>query len=241
MQTLFSPSIRDMKTKHMLQNKLRGGLSTARKWKSKDPKVETVKSLMYGVLIAMIIVPVNISFSAIIFSDGFYSPHLPGLTKLVLAAGTIHQLCFTMRSSLPFAIGQVGLWLHAGCSCVLPEQPSLIFRALQVQDAGLIFLSAMASHIAAQLKEEVPDDEVLSACVCTLALGTSMLGVALVCTVRRVDTRTKFHLTCSTSCTIAVLPLRRAASSLPTTYSTCPWGSFRVTTPSSAITASSPD
>ena len=110
MQTLFSPSIRDVKTKHMLKNKLSGGLSTARKWKSKDPKVETVKSLMYGVLIAMIIVPVNISFSAIIFSDGFYSPHLPGLTKLVLAAGTIHQLCFTMRSSLPFAIGQVGLW-----------------------------------------------------------------------------------------------------------------------------------
>jgi SulP family sulfate permease len=52
-----------------------------------------------------------------------------------------------------------------------------------VQDAGLIFLSAIASTVATQLRGEFPDDEVIATCVCTLALGTSMLGVALVITV----------------------------------------------------------
>jgi SulP family sulfate permease len=103
LQTMFSPSINDKTA-----TTDRGGKQPAtRKWKSKDPKKETLKALMYGMLISLIIVPVNISFAAIIFSDSFYQPHLPGLTKLVLAAGTIHQICFTMRSSLPFAIGQV--------------------------------------------------------------------------------------------------------------------------------------
>jgi hypothetical protein len=165
LQTMFSPSISDKKQK--TASGKQGQLAATRKWKSKDPKTETLKALMYGVLISLIIVPVNISFAAIIFSDSFYQPHLPGLTKLVLAAGTVHQICFTMRSSLPFAIGQV-------------------------QDAGLIFLSAMASAIAVQLQGEFPDDEVISTCVCTLALGTSMLGVALVFTVSTSQSRLCF-------------------------------------------------
>jgi SulP family sulfate permease len=64
------------------------------------------------------LLPVEISFCSIIFHHAF-SSSLPQLIKLVTFSCVVHQLCFTLSSSLPFAVGQV-------------------------QDAGLIFLSAMA-------------------------------------------------------------------------------------------------
>lgn len=52
-----------------------------------------------------------------------YAPHLALLAKLLFLSSAIHQLIFVLASSLPFAVGQV-------------------------QDVGLIFLSAMASSVA---------------------------------------------------------------------------------------------
>lgn len=52
-----------------------------------------------------------------------YRPYLTLLAKLVFLSSAIHQLVFVLSSTLPFAVGQV-------------------------QDVGLIFLSAMATSVA---------------------------------------------------------------------------------------------
>ena len=50
-----------------------------------------------------------------------YAPYLDRLTKLGFLASGLHQLVFTLSSSLPFAVGQV-------------------------QDVGLVFLASMVRH-----------------------------------------------------------------------------------------------
>lgn len=50
-----------------------------------------------------------------------YAPYLDRLTKLGFLASGLHQLVFTVASSLPFAVGQV-------------------------QDVGLVFLASMVRH-----------------------------------------------------------------------------------------------
>ena len=62
------------------------------------------------------------SFASIIFSDPFFAPYLPSLVKLVLFSAAMHQICYVASSTMDFAVGQV-------------------------QDTGLIFLSAMARTV----------------------------------------------------------------------------------------------
>ena len=86
---------------------------------------------MIGLINAVMAAPVMISYATIIFRDPFFRPYMPSLIKLVLFSAIVHQACFALWSSLPFAIGQV-------------------------QDAGLIFLSAMATSVVHKLHEEPP-------------------------------------------------------------------------------------
>jgi sulfate permease, SulP family len=74
------------------------------------------------------------------------------LVKLVLFSSAIHQLCFCLFSSLPFAVGQV-------------------------QDAGLIFLSAMAGSIAQSCESK---DNILPTTLFTLGICTASLGLMLI-------------------------------------------------------------
>ena len=74
---------------------------------------------IYGCVNGVMVIPVMISFTSIIFRNQAFEAIMPSLVKLVLFSSMLHQLSFTFSSSLPFAVGQV-------------------------QDAGLIFLSAMA-------------------------------------------------------------------------------------------------
>jgi len=117
---------------------------------------------LYGVINGILLIPVSISFTSIIFSDAFFQPYLPLLVKLVLFSSMVHQISFTMYSSLPFAVGQV-------------------------QDAGLIFLSAMASTTVQILRERSEEGDValtasnvISTVLVELSLSTLMLGVILV-------------------------------------------------------------
>lgn len=88
----------------------------------------------------------------------FRHRYISSLTKLVLFSAAVHQFGFTCTSSLPFAIGQV-------------------------QDAGLIFLSSMATSIVAICKSrQASDEETLATVLCWLAISTSSLGVALIIT-----------------------------------------------------------
>jgi sulfate permease, SulP family len=52
---------------------------------------------------------------------------------------------------------------------------------VQVQDAGLIFLSAMASSVAGYCKEKgLGDQELLVTCLVALSLATATLGFMLI-------------------------------------------------------------
>ncbi|RHY30458.1 hypothetical protein DYB32_004304 [Aphanomyces invadans] len=77
-----------------------------------------------------------------------------------MVSGAVHQICFSVLSTLPFAVGQV-------------------------QDAGLIFLSAMASSIVHSLHKAdtvFVMEEVLATTLFTLCGSTAFLGIALVVT-----------------------------------------------------------
>ncbi|KAG6616488.1 putative vacuolar membrane protein [Phytophthora cinnamomi] len=94
-------------------------------------------------------------YAVIIFSHPTFGPFMPALSKLVIFSSAVHQLMFTLLSSLPFAIGQV-------------------------QDAGLIFLSAMATSICNALGDDVPPEAKVATTIVTIGLATASLGVCLV-------------------------------------------------------------
>ena len=122
-----------------------------------------IKAVLYGVMNALMAVPVAVAFTSIIFRDPLFREDptvFPTLIKLVLFSCFVHQCCFSVGSSLPFALGQV-------------------------QDAGLIFLSAMATQIVHDTEHFEPDattEERLSTVLISLAVCTALLGVALIVT-----------------------------------------------------------
>jgi SulP family sulfate permease len=110
----------------------------------------------YGFVNLVILTPVAISFTSIIFAHPIFAPYLPSLCKLVLFSSAVHQMAFTSFSTLPFAVGQV-------------------------QDAGLIFLSAMAFDMVETMQGEGQDeDTIVSTVVVILSVSTALLGVALI-------------------------------------------------------------
>jgi SulP family sulfate permease len=95
-------------------------------------------------------------YAAVIFYHPVFQPHMNALSKLVLFSSLMHQLGFTLFSSLPFAIGTV-------------------------QDAGLIFLSFMSNRIATVIMEQEDGtaEAVLSTTLVLLAGSTATLGLVL--------------------------------------------------------------
>ena len=115
-----------------------------------------ILSFLYALVNMSIVLPVLMSFGSIIYHDDFFRPYLSVLMKLTVISGAIHQLTFATVSSLPFAVGQV-------------------------QDAGLIFLSAMARDLVSRLKGMGADDtSILATVTIGLSLYTALLGFALV-------------------------------------------------------------
>ena len=121
-----------------------------------------VISALYGLINVAIVLPVLMSFGTIIYNDKTFEPYLPVLLKLTVLSGTVHQICFSTCSSLPFAVGQV-------------------------QDAGLIFLSSMAGTIVKYCRNQYPHEEkglvdeyILATTTIILPLCTTILGIGLV-------------------------------------------------------------
>ena len=103
----------------------------------------------------IISVPGLYGYSSVIFNHPVFADYMNALPKLVIFSSCIHQLGFTLFSSLPFAIGTV-------------------------QDAGLIFLSAMSNIIAEEiLSNGGTAEEVLSTTLVLLPMGTACLGALL--------------------------------------------------------------
>ncbi|KAG7383550.1 hypothetical protein PHYPSEUDO_003587 [Phytophthora pseudosyringae] len=112
-------------------------------------------ALLYGVINSILTIPCMYGYAAIIFGHPDFARFMPALSKLVMFSSVVHQVMFTLLSSLPFAIGQV-------------------------QDAGLIFLSAIATSICNSLGEDVPLEAKVTTTVVTIGLATASLGVVLV-------------------------------------------------------------
>eukprot|EP00978_Attheya_sp_CCMP212_P023724 scaffold73176_cov41-Attheya_sp.AAC.3 len=128
-----------------------------------QPSSSKKKGGAYGTcFIILFLAPGLYGYAAVIFNHEAFSSHMNALSKLVIFSSLIHQLAFTLFSGLPFAIGTV-------------------------QDAGLIFLSAMANIIANEILNDGDEDgegggtieEVVSTTLVLLPLGTALLGVVL--------------------------------------------------------------
>jgi hypothetical protein len=59
-------------------------------------------ALLFGVLNAIILVPLMVAYTNIIFRDPFFRPYVPGLVKLVFFSSIVHQISFTSLSTLKF-------------------------------------------------------------------------------------------------------------------------------------------
>lgn len=114
-------------------------------------------SLLYGMINATIVIPVVMSFGNIIYQDASFQPYIPTLIKLTMVSGVVHQLCFSTLSSLTFAVGSV-------------------------QDAGLIFLSSMASDMVqyCQAQEDCDDSVLLATVTVGLGVAAFVLGCGLI-------------------------------------------------------------
>ena len=108
-------------------------------------------TIVYALVNVSVSIPCLYGYSGIIYRAGVFQPALPELAKLVILSSAVHQLVFSAKSSLPFAIAQV-------------------------QDAGLIFLSAMASRIAANTQSA---KEAVATTVVCLSLATASLGLCV--------------------------------------------------------------
>jgi hypothetical protein len=125
-----------------------------------------IMCIIYGCINATIVLPILISFGSIIYRHDAFVPYQQKLVSLTLFSGIVHQISFSLFSSLPFAVGQV-------------------------QDAGLIFLSSIASaivdhcqsktYISINNDDDNYNDTVMLATV-TVLLGccTAVLGLALI-------------------------------------------------------------
>ncbi|KAG6611774.1 Sulfate Permease (SulP) Family [Phytophthora cinnamomi] len=111
--------------------------------------------LLYGIINSILIIPTMYGYAAILFSHKDFEDFMPALSKLVIYSSAVHQVMFTLLSSLPFSIGQV-------------------------QDAGLIFLSTMATSICNSLGDDVPVEAKVTTSIVTIGIATASLGICLV-------------------------------------------------------------
>ncbi|CAI5716071.1 unnamed protein product [Peronospora farinosa] len=117
--------------------------------------VKVTNALLYGVINSILTIPCMYGYVTIIFGHPDFTSFMPALSKLVMLSSVVHQIMFTLLSSLPFAIGQV-------------------------QDAGLIFLSAIATSICNSLGQHVTLEAKVTTTVVTIGVATASLGVVLV-------------------------------------------------------------
>eukprot|EP00887_Chlorella_sp_A99_P005390 scaffold1.g5390.t1 len=113
---------------------------------------DITRALVFGFINSVAAIPALIAFAAIVFRDEVYAPNLDLLCKFFFASSALHQAVFCLCSSLPFSIGQV-------------------------QDVGLIFLSAMASSVAVMCAQAGRDAATaLGTCLLTMAVATFLVG-----------------------------------------------------------------
>ncbi len=99
-------------------------------------------------------IPALVAFCNIVFRDEVYAPRRDGLARLFFFASAMHQAVFNLLSALPFAMGQV-------------------------QDVGIIFLSAIASSVAA-ICADAGESPAVATATALVAMSASTLLVGAV-------------------------------------------------------------
>ena len=126
---------------------------------AKDAPIEdggNARAIVFGIINTLVGLPALVAFASIVFQANTYQPYVSKMAKFFFFSSAIHQLSFSVLSSLPFAVGQV-------------------------QDVGLIFLSAMATSIATLCQEQGAGAEVaLGTTLVTFVIATFTTGLCTV-------------------------------------------------------------
>lgn len=121
------------------------------------------RGVVSGLINSILLCPTIVSFASVVFRETRYAEFIPMLVRLMFFSGFIHQFVITCGSSMRFAVGQV-------------------------QDVGLVVLSAIASEVAREAGEgELTDHEKRSMTATTLAflaIATAGVGAMLYVTGR---------------------------------------------------------
>jgi hypothetical protein len=154
---LGDPTIGSLSPSSSLPKSRHGQGATANVTSTSSKITSVIYILVYAMVNVIISVPGLYGYAAVIFNHSVFTPHMNALSKLVILSSLVHQLGFTLFSSLPFAIGTV-------------------------QDAGLIFLSSMSNQLATKILDSDggTEEQVLSTTLALLSLGTASLGLVLV-------------------------------------------------------------
>jgi len=136
-----------------LISRIHENISKVSRSKDREP---IVHGTLYGIINSIALVPVLVSYIHIVFnSHKEFGEYIPRLVKTMFLSSAIHQLVFSWRSAMPFAVGQV-------------------------QDVGLIFLSAMVRGILSEgSKLGIPKDEVVATCLWMCAFSTGLVGLVV--------------------------------------------------------------
>lgn len=122
---------------------------------------QAVRAVVFGLINATAGIPALVAYAAIVFRDPVYEQSLDLLCKFFFLSSAIHQAVFCLCSALPFAMGQV-------------------------QDVGIIFLSAMATSIAGLTADAGRDAETaLGTALLTMTVSTFLVGLATLFVARR--------------------------------------------------------
>eukprot|EP00793_Prasinoderma_coloniale_P003091 PRCOL_00006558-RA len=121
------------------------------------------RGVLYGLVNSVLLCPTVVSFASVVFRNSAYADFMPLLVRLMFFAGVVHQGVITSRSSMSFAVGQV-------------------------QDVGLVVLSAIASGVAREATvmaggvEHMTDQDkraMTATALIFLAIATAMVGLLL--------------------------------------------------------------
>lgn len=115
------------------------------------PETPAGPAVVFGIINAIAGIPALIAFASIVFQHEIYRPFLESFCRLFFLSSALHQIVFNVYSTLPFAMGQV-------------------------QDVGVVFLKAIASSIAGDVKNV--KSAVSTSLVC-MSLSTLIVGLCV--------------------------------------------------------------
>lgn len=116
-------------------------------------KTPASKAAVFGTINAIAGIPALVAYAAIVFRHPVYAPYVDLLCKMFFISSALHQSVFCLLSTIPFAMGQV-------------------------QDVGIIFLSAMGTSVAEIVLGEGKDaPTALGTALLTMTTSTFIVGL----------------------------------------------------------------